>query len=103
MAKIAFVADPLRIPPLGQFYLGEDDRPESSTTLVLQVPDFSIQNGRHRDLPSGGRSLQARPTGLPLSFWSDWGDQGRYLPFGIDVFFTCADTLVALPRGLKSL
>jgi alpha-D-ribose 1-methylphosphonate 5-triphosphate synthase subunit PhnH len=25
----------------------------------------------------------------------------RYLPFGIDVFFTRTDTLVALPRGLQ--
>jgi alpha-D-ribose 1-methylphosphonate 5-triphosphate synthase subunit PhnH len=103
MARVAFVADPLRIPPLGQFSLGEDDRPERSTTLVLQVPGFSGPNGRHRYVPGGSRRLQAKPTGLPLRFWSDWEDQRRYPLLGIDVFCTCADTMIALPRGLKSL
>jgi alpha-D-ribose 1-methylphosphonate 5-triphosphate synthase subunit PhnH len=101
MARVAFVADPLRIPPLGQFYLGEDDRPERSTTLVLQVPGFSVPNGRLRDVSGRGRGLQSWPTGLLPRFWSDWDDQRRYLPLGIDVFFTYADTLVALPRGLQ--
>ena len=100
MARVAFIADPFRIPPLGQFHLGEDDLLERSTTLILQVPGFSIPTGRLREV--SGRSLQSRPTGLPLHFWSDWDDQRRYLPLGIDVFFTCADTLVALPRGLQS-
>ena len=45
--------------------------------------------------------LQARPTGLPFRFCSDWDEQRRYLPLGIDVFFTCVDTMVALPRGLQ--
>lgn len=103
MARVAIVADPLRIPPLGQFCHGEDDRPERSTTLILQVPGFSAPNGSLVEVSGRGRSRQARPTGLPLRFWSDWDDQRRYLSFGIDVFFTCADTLVALPRGLKSL
>jgi alpha-D-ribose 1-methylphosphonate 5-triphosphate synthase subunit PhnH len=101
MARVVFVADPLRIPPLKQFYLGEDDQLERSTTLILQVNGFSVPNGRLREVSGGGRSRQARPTGLPLRFWSDWDDQRRYLPFGIDVVFTCADTLVALPRGLQ--
>jgi phosphonate C-P lyase system protein PhnH len=94
MARVVFVADPLRIPPLKQFYFGEDDQLERSTTLILQVNGFSMPNGR-------GRSLQARPTGLPFRFCSDWDEQRRYLPLGIDVFFTCVDTMVALPRGLQ--
>jgi alpha-D-ribose 1-methylphosphonate 5-triphosphate synthase subunit PhnH len=98
MARVAFIAEPFRIPPLGQFHLGEDDRVERSTTLILQVAEFSVRPSRTR-YPFG--NPQARPTGLPLRFWSDWDDQRRYLPFGIDVFFTCADTLVAMPRGLK--
>jgi alpha-D-ribose 1-methylphosphonate 5-triphosphate synthase subunit PhnH len=101
MARVAFVADPLRIPPLGQFCLGEDEGPESFTTLILQVPGFSVPNGRLRDVSGRGRSRQLWPTGLPPRFWSDWDNQKRYLPFGIDVFFTRTDTLVALPRGLQ--
>ena len=101
MARVAFIADPFRVPSLGRFHLGEDDRLERSTSLILQVPGFSAPNGRLRNVSGGGRRLLLRPTGLPLRFWSDWDDQRRYLPFGIDVFFTCADTLVALPRGHK--
>jgi phosphonate C-P lyase system protein PhnH len=101
MARVAFVADPLRIPPLGQFCLGEDDRPESSTTLILQVSGFSVPTGRLRDVSGRGLSRQLWPTGLPPRFWSDWDNQKRHLPFGIDVFFTRTDTLVALPRGLQ--
>ncbi|MBI5579712.1 MAG: phosphonate C-P lyase system protein PhnH [Deltaproteobacteria bacterium] len=101
MARVAFIAESFRIPSLGQFFLGEDDRPETSTTLILQVPGFSMPNRRSRNVSGGGRSLQARPTGLPLRFWSDWEDQKRYLPLGMDVFFTCADTMAALPRGMQ--
>ncbi len=99
MARVAFIADPLRIPPLGQFYLGEDDHPERSTTLILQVPGFSAPNCRLRSAGGGGYWRQAIPDGLPTHFWSDWDDQRRYLPFGIDIFFTRANTLVALLRG----
>lgn len=101
MARVAFIADPFCIPSLGQFHLGEDDRLERSTALILQVPGFSAPNGRRLNGSGGGRSPLLRPTGLPFRFWSDWDDQRRYLPFGIDVFFTSADTLVALPRGHK--
>jgi alpha-D-ribose 1-methylphosphonate 5-triphosphate synthase subunit PhnH len=102
MARVAFIANPLCLPPLGYFYLGEEDRLEKSTTLILQVAGFSEPNGRHRDMSGGACRLQAKLTGLPLRFWSDWGDQRRYLPFGIDVFFTFADKMVALPRGLQT-
>jgi alpha-D-ribose 1-methylphosphonate 5-triphosphate synthase subunit PhnH len=102
MARVAFIADPLRILPLRQFYLGEDDQPERSTTLILQVPGFSVPNGRLRYVSGGVRRRQARPTGLPTHFWSDWEDQRRFRPFGIDVFCTRADTMVVLPRCLQS-
>jgi alpha-D-ribose 1-methylphosphonate 5-triphosphate synthase subunit PhnH len=101
MARIAFIAEPLRIPPLDRFDFGEDGRPEGSATLIVQVPGFSGLNRKPGEPVSGSRRRPARPTGLPLRFWMDWGDQSRYLPFGIDVFFTSADTMMALPRGVK--
>jgi alpha-D-ribose 1-methylphosphonate 5-triphosphate synthase subunit PhnH len=100
MARVAFISESSRTPPLGQFHLGEDDRLERSTTVILQVSGFSSTADRRRAVSGSGRALRAE-TGLPPRFWSEWKEQRRFLPFGIDVFFTCADTMVALPRGLQ--
>lgn len=101
MAKVGFVADPQQIPPLKQFFLGEDERPEKFTTLIAQVSAFPPQSRKLRGAVAEGRCCNPWSTGLPVRFWSDWGDQRRHLSLGIDVFLTCGDSLVALPRGLQ--
>jgi alpha-D-ribose 1-methylphosphonate 5-triphosphate synthase subunit PhnH len=98
MARVAVIADPGRIPPLNRFFGGEDDRPEKSANLIVQVRALPE---RPRGPAVGGRCREACPTGLPLRFWRDWQDQARGLPFGIDLFLTCRDWMVALPRGLQ--
>ena len=68
MARVAFVADPLRIPPLGQFCLGEDDGPESFTTLILQVPVFLCRTAGFETCPAGAAAGSCgRPGSLPVS------------------------------------
>jgi alpha-D-ribose 1-methylphosphonate 5-triphosphate synthase subunit PhnH len=98
MARAAVIAAPGRIPPLNRFFGGEDDRPERSANLIVQVRALPE---RPRGPAGGGRCREACPTGLPLRFWRDWQDQARGLPFGIDLFLTCRDWMVALPRGLQ--
>lgn len=100
MAMVALIVEPLRMPSLKRFHIGEDDRPEVSARLILQVDGFSAARAGHRGLPGGRRRLPVAPSGLPRRFWSEWNDQRRLFPLGVDVLFTCADTMVALPRGL---
>ena len=93
MARVSLIVEPFRMPSLTRFHLGEDDQPEISASLILQVDGFSGARSGHRGLP-------LTPSGLPRRFWSEWNNQRRLLPLGVDVLFTCADTVVALPRGL---
>ena len=38
------------------------------------------------------------PKGMPRDFWKQWQAQSRKYPLGVDIFFTCEDALVSLPR-----
>ena len=100
MAMVALIVKPFRMPSLKQFHHGENDRPEKSANLILQVEGFSAAGAGQRGLPGWCRKLDFTPSGLPRRFWSEWNAQRRLLPLGVDVLFTCADTMVALPRGL---
>jgi alpha-D-ribose 1-methylphosphonate 5-triphosphate synthase subunit PhnH len=100
MASLALITRPARMPRLARFNFGEDHRPESSALLVIQVKGFSRAGARTLRSADGHR-IKISPEGLPDFFWTDWTDQGRFHPLGVDVVFTCKDELVALPRELR--
>jgi alpha-D-ribose 1-methylphosphonate 5-triphosphate synthase subunit PhnH len=101
MAAIALITDPSRMPALEDFHIGEPDRPEASTQLVIQVPGITAKT---RGVPAGETSIERPllqiPAVMPGEFWKQWEAQRRFAPLGVDVYFTCCDLLLALPRHL---
>ena len=100
MAALALITAPARMPRLSRFHFGDDQQPERSALVVVQVKGFSRPGPRNL-LAGDGQRVKISPDGLPDYFWADWVGQSRFSPLGVDVVFTCGDELVALPRELR--
>jgi len=97
-ATFAIITDPQNLPPLTEFHAGEIEYPENSTTLVIQVSSLvdgpkTIWTG-----PGINGSIELAIAGLPSWFWSLWDLNRELYPRGIDVVFTCGNSMIALPR-----
>jgi alpha-D-ribose 1-methylphosphonate 5-triphosphate synthase subunit PhnH len=101
MAAFALVTQPSRMPPLFQFSVSQEDRPEASTTLILQVTGFSAPHGETLALPGTHRRIRIAPAGLPAKFWSEWKNQNLLQNLGVDIFFTWKNAVMALPRNIR--
>ena len=98
MAHFALITQPSAMPPLDDFKIGDDEHPESATTLILQVERFNDHNHKILSGPGIKTTTQFSPVGIRPQFWQQWQLQAALFPLGVDVFFTCNDILAALPR-----
>lgn len=100
-AAFAVVPDPASMPPLAEFAAGSLCEPESSTTLLVDVPSLSEGPALH----AHGPGIQARQTlriaGLPADFWAQWQANHAAFPQGVDVLFTCGNQVLGLPRTTR--
>jgi alpha-D-ribose 1-methylphosphonate 5-triphosphate synthase subunit PhnH len=99
-AAFAFAADGARAPDLDVFSLGTSEYPDRSTTLVLQVKQFS---GESLTLAgpgiAGTQSISAGP--LPNDFRAQLIANRALFPRGVDVILATDDTIAALPRSVR--
>lgn len=101
-AAFAIVAEPAAMPALDRFAVGSDTYPDSSTTVVIDVP--SLEEGPAIGLTGPGIDGRATvaPVGLPADFW-DWLALNRTLfPLGVDIILTSRDAVTCLPRTTKA-
>ncbi|WP_193369539.1 phosphonate C-P lyase system protein PhnH [Pelagibius marinus] len=99
-AAFGLVTDPENMPRLALFAQGRDQYPDSSASLLLQVP--SLEEGPAVTLKGPGirETATIRPAGLPDWFWNDWRLNAAQFPLGVDIFFTCGRSVVGLPRSI---
>ena len=101
-AAFAVIAQPGGMPSLDQFAPGSDAYPDSSTTLVIDLP--SLDGGQAIKVTGPGidQSGVIKPTGLPNGFW-DWMATNRAVfPLGVDLILTSKNTAICLPRTTKT-
>ena len=98
LAMFALIGNPLDLPPLDRFALGEPSYPDRSTTLFIRVRSLSI--GRDVTLRGAGirEKTRLRVDGLPERFWNEWMHNRSLFPLGIDAILTDDVTVAALPR-----
>jgi len=105
----ALVAEPnaacfavaLSLPDLTQFPAGSHEAPESSTTLILQVPALA-SGTRYRLSGPGLREPQVLSvSGLPAWFTTQWQQNRALFPRGVDIILCAGTTLTALPRSIS--
>src|SRR3546814_2785400 len=90
------------MPRLARFAQGVDQYPDRAATLLLQVP--SLEGGPAVTLSGPGIRDTAviAPFGLPEWFWNDWRLNAAQFPLGVDIFLTCGEAVVGLPRSIRS-
>lgn len=88
--------------PLDAFSLGEDEYPDRSTTLIMQVEDLSSDGPivlTGPGIESGiGIGHRIQIGGVAKSFWSARSNLSAFFPRGLDLFFCSGNRLAALPR-----
>lgn len=100
-ARFAIVTDPAMLPPLADFNLSDSEYPDRSTTLIVQVPSFVDGPGTVWRGPGIRETAIVAIAGLPATFWADWALNREVYPAGIDVFLTCGNAVVGLPRTIE--
>jgi len=100
-ARFVVVTAPADMPRLSAFDAGDDQYPDRSATLLIQV--VSLDRGPAVRLTGPGVKDHSVlfADGLPAWFWDDWATNGQLFPTGVDVILTCGDDIVGLPRGIK--
>jgi len=101
-AAFALIADPSRMPDFTQFALGNEEYPDRSTMLIVQIERFRGEV-IHISGPGikGRRSLAAEP--LPDDFAARFSANRELFPRGVDLVLVSGDEIVALPRSVRIL
>ena len=89
------------MPTLNKFKTGNDESPESSTTLIIQTRGLSSTDGIRLTGPGIETFSTLNVEGLTKHFWQARQSQFNMFPLGVDIIFTYENTLAALPRTTK--
>ncbi|MBD2447803.1 phosphonate C-P lyase system protein PhnH [Nostoc sp. FACHB-152] len=100
-ANFALIQDLAVLPELSIFNWGTAEKPEASTTLLVQVESF--EKGQPVMLTGPGiLNQQAINPTIPPHFWKFWMQNHQAYPQGIDVFFFTENAVMGLPRTSNS-
>lgn len=88
-------------PALADFALGDDETPERSTTLIIEVGSLSEGATRRLSGPGIEAVHTLRCSALSERFLADWRTNNARFPAGVDAFLTAGETLVGLPRTTR--
>lgn len=100
-AQFALIALPDRLPELDLFYIGDEDSPGKSATLILQVEDLQPGGDKIFRGPGIAGEEHVGISGLPERFWDFWAQNHRLYPLGVDVIFVAGPKCLALPRSTE--
>ena len=89
------------VPGLELLATGSADAPEHSTTLLLEVPCLETGAALEWRGPGIEEVQVVRVAGLPDGFWTQWQANHATFPQGVDIVFTCGNTVLGLPRTTR--
>lgn len=102
-AQARFVAVPagFQAPALSSCNAGDPAYPDLSCTLLIEVA--SLDKGQPVTLSGPGiEHTQSLPvTGLDAAFWTQWRENHRRFPLGVDVLLTQGVQVCGLPRTTR--
>jgi alpha-D-ribose 1-methylphosphonate 5-triphosphate synthase subunit PhnH len=88
------------MPGLSLLNPGSHEWPETSTTLILQLPALGSGAAFRLSGPGLAAPTLLRADGLPDDFAARWADNHAKFPCGIDLILCAGDRLAALPRSV---
>lgn len=100
-AGFALISDPAHLPPLGAFAQGEEDYPDRSATLILQLA--GLDGGPALLLTGPGLAAPARiaPHPVPADLAERCRANRARFPLGVDILLVAGAELAALPRSVR--
>ena len=91
----------LSLPDLAEFPAGSHEAPESSATVILQIPALG-SGTRYRLSGPGLREPELLSVnGLPPRFIAQWQQNRALFPRGVDIILCAGTALTALPRSIS--
>ena len=100
-ARFAVIDGAASTTQLGDFNLGEDRYPDTSTTVLVLCD--ALEGGLPVTLTGPGikGSTRFAPQGLEASLWRDIADNNAMYPLGVDLIFVAGSQLAGLPRSTQ--
>ena len=98
MANFAIVTKPASMPDLDCFRVDRYEYHEKATTMIIQVDDILPRADNKYSNIFFEKTAQLELKGVPDKFWDRWQYLSGLYPLDIDIFFTCDDVLIALPK-----
>jgi len=100
-AHFAFVATPAEMMALDGFSQGTQDYPDRSTTLILQVSDFTSGAPLLLEGPGIETSATIAPAQMPRHFIEQWKQNIQRFPRGVDIILATPEGIACLPRTTR--
>ena len=85
---------------LAAFAPGDAERPERSTTVIIQVPGFLHGKPIRLVGPGVATTTSLVVDGLDGRFWQQWQENGALYPGGVDVVLAAPEAIAVLPRAV---
>jgi len=99
-AALGLISEPLLACRAFEFPIGTDEYPDTSATVILEVSSL-VAGPRQTIKGPGIRSSVEFAPAVHAEFWSAWYTNTQLYPCGIDIIFTCANQIAALPRSSR--
>ena len=98
MASLALITKPNTMPPLDRFRIGDNEDPDTSVTLIVQVDRLSANTAKNQICWIINRMRTPSLKGVPAHLWDLWSQQSYGVPWSVDIFLTCDNTLTVIPQ-----
>lgn len=100
-ARTGLFADVTALSSFERFSLGTDERPDLSTTVIVQVDGLSSDAGMTLSGPGIKSTRALNVDGATDAFWTAARANNQMFPRGVDLILTAGDQVVCLPRTTK--
>lgn len=100
-ARTALVSDVAALSSFDRFHLGSDERPDLSTTVIVQVEGLSSGGGVRLAGPGIKTVSRLNVEGVEAPFWAAVQANTQVFPRGVDLILTSGDAIACLPRTTR--
>lgn len=100
-ATFAVVMDGQNLPDMGLFHPGDQEYPDRSATVVIQVKAIHVGRGVTLKGPGIRGEVKLAVDGLDARFWREFETNQARFPLGYDVILATDTEIASLPRTVQ--
>ncbi|PLY14536.1 MAG: phosphonate C-P lyase system protein PhnH [Sedimenticola sp.] len=97
-AGFALIGDLMDLPSLSVFSPGNEEYPDRSTSVVIQVDYLSHMGGVRLQGPGVKGDVRLDAPVFTIDFLQQWNENHQIFPLGVDVYLACGRQVAVLPR-----